>query len=208
VFSEVAVVNDREISYEGGPDILLDGYYKKGGCPVLVFRMANTRSSQICEPDFTLLLLRREPNDDGRENIRMYELEYEINSQMDRVRAMDLAKPFLCLPWTITHRIDERSPLHGLSQQEMKAMGTEVIAILDAIDEACSENFQARWSYTADEIVWNAKLSECTFFDEGTGEYVVRFDKFNDFHPIEVDSAIGSSGASLRIIKNQKSLAD
>ena len=52
-------------------------------------------------------------------------------------------------------RIDERSPFWKVSNEEAKARHFEVICVLDAIDEATSENYQARYSYCVaeDEIL-------------------------------------------------------
>merc|ERR1712087_167657 len=66
--------------------------------------------------------------------------------------------PLLSLPWNIVHKIDKLSPLYGLSKTDLLNKKAEIIAIVDGIDEATSDNFQSWWSFTANEIYWNYKF--------------------------------------------------
>lgn len=50
---------------------------------------------------------------DKRWVYRMHELNFELNSQVGRVRATSLSIPLLGLPWTVIHVMDETSPLYG-----------------------------------------------------------------------------------------------
>ena len=43
---------------------------------------------------------------------RVHELNFEINSQVGRIRANDTSSPWLPLCWTITHAMDKNSPLY------------------------------------------------------------------------------------------------
>ena len=58
----------------------------------------------------------------------------------------------------VVHPIDESSPLYGATPEDVIAMRAEIIAVLDGIDEKVSDNYQVKWSYVADEIVWGAKF--------------------------------------------------
>ncbi|KAL6078690.1 G protein-activated inward rectifier potassium channel 2, variant 2 [Balamuthia mandrillaris] len=79
---------------------------------------------------------------------RIHELNFELNNQVGRVRSTDMSTPLLPLPWTIIHAMDKRSPLYGYTPELMRESNCEIIAVLDGIDEACSENLQARYLVT------------------------------------------------------------
>jgi len=53
-----------------------------------------------------------------------------------------MAVPLLPLPWTIIHPIDRHSPLRNATPQSLAAAKTEIVAIVDGISEAVSDNFQ------------------------------------------------------------------
>ena len=45
-----------------------------------------------------------------------------------------------------------------MSKADLVNKKCEIIAIVDGIDEATSDNFQSWWSYTANEIYWNYRF--------------------------------------------------
>ncbi|ETO14801.1 hypothetical protein RFI_22567 [Reticulomyxa filosa] len=102
-----------------------------------------------------LLLFQRKSRRDGYEDYEIHELDFELNRQYDRIRAVKMSLPLLCLPWTVTHRIDRYSPLYRLSVEDMTERRMEIVCVIDGIDEASSDNFQVWWSYCPQEIVWN-----------------------------------------------------
>ena len=58
--------------------------------------------------------------------------------------------------------------------------GAEIVAVLDGIDEATSDNLQARYSYTAADIIWNAEFVDIVTVNQQTGSYVVDYHRFNN----------------------------
>lgn len=201
IFSEAAVVNNHERYWHGNPDRLAEGSYTQGGAPCLVFRFGNIRKSQVCEPRFRLLLIRQEKEqgdvEDERiearapgshfppnnECFRIHELNYEINSMEYRARGVDFSSALLPLPWTVVHVMDERSPLFGSTPDSLAYSEAEIIAVFDGTDEGCSAQLQARWSYTAREIIWNARLVPIVSRHNQSGKFLVDFSRFNDVQP-------------------------
>jgi inward rectifier potassium channel len=129
LFSNVALINNRN------------------GKPHLIFRVANVRANQIVEATLKLAVLRFETTAEGERMRRFYDLSL--------VRAQN---PMFALTWTAMHAIDDKSPLHGLTHEEMKAERLEVLAILVGIDGTFSQTIHARHSYTAEEIIPNARF--------------------------------------------------
>jgi len=66
---------------------------------------------------------------------------------------------FFPLSWTVVHAIDEKSPLHGLTQRDLADSDAEFLVLLTGIDEGFSQTVLTRSSYKPEEIVWNAKFT-------------------------------------------------
>src|SRR5439155_13854235 len=65
---------------------------------------------------------------------------------------------FFPLSWPIVHPIDEQSPLAGKSREDLEREQAEILVLLTGVDETYEQTVQARTSYRADEIVWNARF--------------------------------------------------
>lgn len=77
----------------------------------------------------------------------------------------------------MTHAIDEMSPLHGLSLEDMDEENGEIIAVLDGIDEISSQSYQSRWSYKSKEILPHREFLPCVKRDVGC--FVVDFNRIS-----------------------------
>jgi inward rectifier potassium channel len=55
-------------------------------------------------------------------------------------------------------RADEASPLAGKSVEELERTQAEILVLLSGTDETFEQTVYARSSYSADEIVWNARF--------------------------------------------------
>jgi inward rectifier potassium channel len=112
----------------------------------LMFRLGNERRSELVSLAATVTFARFQ-NRDG-----------------ERMRAFDqltLERPgvlFFPLTWTIVHPIDEHSPLHGLTQQDLIDTQAEFLVMLTATEETFSQTVHTRTSYAADELRWGAKF--------------------------------------------------
>lgn len=193
LFSSVAVVNRVTSNFFVDPSTLIGGNYVQPRYSTISIRVANARRSQLCNTQVRLLLLRKEC--DGiptftadrrpRATNSIHELDFEIYNQLGRNRGISFSVPYLALPFTINHTINEDSPLFKIPQHEWNKLDNhfELIVVLDAIDEGVSMNVQARWSYLPHEIIHDAKFVEITHFNPSTEMYEVDFAKFNDFAP-------------------------
>ena len=71
--------------------------------------------------------------------------------------------PFLLLPLTIVHAIDNRSPLYQLGAQDLASSRLEIVAVLEGVVENTGMVTQARASYLGEEIVWGEKFHPIQF---------------------------------------------
>ena len=117
------------------------------GIPSLMFRMANQRTNQIVEAELHVVMARDETTAEGESIRRFHDLE--LTRRQNAIFA---------LSWTAVHTITERSPLYGASPESLAAAGAEIVVSLIGTDETFSQTVHARYSYVADEIVWNARF--------------------------------------------------
>lgn len=118
------------------------------GITAFEFRITNGRCNEIIELHATVMYSQFE-NVNGRPMRRFYGLSLEREQVA-----------FFNLSWTLVHPIDEASPLHGKTEQELRAANAEVLVLLTGIDETFSQTVHTRSSYKADEIVWKAKYGD------------------------------------------------
>ena len=131
------------------------------GITALMLRIVNERSNQIVEVDAQLLFSRRAV-DDGTPRV-FDELGLERRHVV-----------FFPLAWTIVHPIDETSPLFGLTPADLVNVDAEFLVLLKGIDETFSQTVHARSSYTAAELVWDARFE--SMFNPLTADGVVSID--------------------------------
>ena len=139
------------------------------GITAFEFRIANARKNQIIELGAKVLFSRVE--NQGKAERQFHELALERRKVT-----------FFPLSWTIVHPIDEQSPLHGLTEEDLHRDNAEFLVLLTGIDETFSQTVHARSSYRADEIVWNAKFAD--IFNHPRGNDRVGID-MSRLHSIE-----------------------
>jgi len=171
-FSNVAVRNRNHMTFQE------EGYHH--GVDSLSFRIAATlSSSSICDSQFHLIYFRSKTDEMGYEKFEFQECDFEINRQLGRKRELVYSAPVLGLPWTVTHPIDEHSPLHGISLKQMEEENGELIGILVGIDEISSLTYQTRWSFKASEILEGREFVPCVRRDLENGFFTIDFKRLS-----------------------------
>src|SRR5438105_1363729 len=140
------------------------------GITAFEFRIINARNNQIIELGARVLLSKFEDNNGNR--VRKY---HQLKLERERV-------VFFPLSWTIVHPIDEDSPMHGLTQQDLIASGAEFLILLTGVDETFSQNVHSRSSYRAEEVVFGARFSNLYVQDDDG--HILGVD-MSRFHSIE-----------------------
>jgi inward rectifier potassium channel len=124
------------------------------GVPMLMLRVANQRHSYILEAAASMALVRDEVTADGHSLRRIYDLKLE------RARS-----PMFALSWMIMHRIDEASPLHGVTAQQIEEGDMRLAVTVSGVDEIFAAGISARYDYAHEEVVFNRRFVD--IFDEG-----------------------------------------
>jgi inward rectifier potassium channel len=127
---------------------------RTGNRKAFQFRIINSRNNQIIDLQCRLLVSRFEDNSSGVSVRRYYPLRLEREAVV-----------FFPLSWTIVHIIDEDSPLFGVTEDQLCGSGAEFLILLTGMDETFSQVVNARSSYRASEVIWDAKFTDIFVYD-------------------------------------------
>jgi inward rectifier potassium channel len=138
------------------------------GIPTLMLRVANLRHHAMVEAEFRVMLIRSEATKEDPDVRRFYPLKLDF----DRLIAFPAAL-------TVRHRIDENSPLYGLTAEDLKKSDTRLLASIVCIDTVIPAPIQSQVDYTHDEILWNRRFVEI-YTEEGDNRFSVDYGRFHD----------------------------
>jgi inward rectifier potassium channel len=136
------------------------------------FRVVNARRSQLIELHAMVVLSRFE-DVNGLRQRQFYTLALEREYVA-----------FFPLTWTVVHPIDESSPIYGWTEQQLEAAEAEFLILITAFDETFSQTVNSRSSYTAKEIVWNARFVSAFRYVPG-GRFSVDLDKLHEIERVQ-----------------------
>jgi inward rectifier potassium channel len=144
----------------------------RNGVPHLILRVANARQNQIVEASIRLSALKFETTTEGERMRRYYD--------MPLVRAQN---PIFAMTWTVMHPIDENSPLHGMTFQDMVEARIEILAILTGLDSTFGQTIHARFAYATEDIQENARFKDIVVeLPDGTRQ--VNLARISDWEPM------------------------
>ncbi len=133
-----------------------------------MFRIANKQKSQMVDVEVRVMLSIFE-NTNGNRTREFYNLNLEYNSIN-----------FFPTLWTVNHPVEEDSPLYGMTETGLKAGQAEFLVLLKGFDDTFAQTVHDRFSYTAEEVVWDAKFVNIYGTDE-KGNGTVALEKISDF---------------------------
>jgi inward rectifier potassium channel len=117
------------------------------GVPTLMLRVGNERRGNIVGTEFRLGLTRTVTSAEG---MKMYRSE-----DLALVRS---GAPALSRSWTVMHRIDEGSPLHGYDASKLAEIDGELQLAVVGIDDTSLQPVHAQHTWFAGSVAWNARL--------------------------------------------------
>lgn len=137
----------------------------------LMFRLAPFKNTQLTEAEVTINISYR-----IEENGKLVTKFFTLKPQVEKIN-------LLSLNWTVVHLIDDSSPLWNMTQDEIIENQTEILIFFKAFDEHFSNTVKQNYSYTAKEIVFNAKF-DIMFKRSDDNQYtILELDKINDYRP-------------------------
>ncbi len=131
LFSNVAVVGPQD------------------GVPKLMFRIISQRRNVMINAQANVMLAHTVRTKEGTVMRRFVDLKLERNHVTTWL-----------LTWTLTHRVDETSPLWGLSRDDLLAQEAEIILAVTGTDETLAQSVIAYHCYEAEQIMWDRRFAD------------------------------------------------
>ena len=153
-------------------DVALLAPFKEG--KGLMFRTVPYKNNQLMDAEVKITLGMRVIEKGETRNV-FYPLELEFS----RITT-------LVMNWTIVHPITESSPLFGMTLQQMKDAGVELLVHLKAFDDVFANTVVARTSYTAHEFVDNARFKPMYHASPSGTTTILEVDVLNEFEPVAI----------------------
>lgn len=136
-----------------------------------MFRIANQRSNNLMELEARIIVQQVVPRD-GKPSRK---IDY-LSLEMDKVELFPLT-------WTVVHAITPTSPIWGLDAKGLEELQTEFIVLLKGFDDTFSQTVHTRFSYRADEVVWDAKFIQA-FHVADDGGYMLYLNRVGGFEKL------------------------
>jgi len=140
----------------------------------LMFRIVNQRKNEIVDLQAKVILARRKKDRTAAER-DFVQLELERSSVV-----------FFPLTWTVVHPISDRSPLSGLTHQDLLAQEAEFLVLLNGFDETFSQTVHTRSSYLVEDVIWGAKFKS-VFTRDDDGKVAVDIRMLDEIERIALD---------------------
>lgn len=154
LFSKVALIT----SYEG----------KR----VLMFRMANERTTAIVEATVRLYMTREEKLADGEIMRRVYDLHLRRSTS-----------PVFALSFLAVHVIDDTSPLYRVTTRDLRETEANLIVTFTGIDDQLAATVHSRWLWTWNDIEFDRKFADL-FTRDDQGKRVLDLGPMHETAPL------------------------
>jgi inward rectifier potassium channel len=145
---------------------------KFDGKPTLMFRLANERSVRINQAHVFLVLARQETTSEGKIYRRLHDLQ-----------TLRSFSPVFELSWTVMHVIDETSPLHGSTPEDLIANEAALTVVFTGHHEGFQQQVHDRHTYPNDKILWNHNFADLIERD-ADGGVTIDFAQFDVVTPV------------------------
>ncbi len=138
------------------------------GVPTLMIRFANERHNVIGNATARLWLLRNEVSAEGGTFRRFSELPL-VRSE----------HPALALSWTLYHVLDETSPLHGMTADDLGAAKVSLVVVVSGYDVVAAQTVHARQSYDHPDIRFGHRYADILDTSDD-GRLRIDYGRFHD----------------------------
>lgn len=128
----------------------------------LMFRIVNSRSSQLVNLHVQVIMNWFE---NGTRKFESLQLERDTVTLFP-------------LNWTITHPIDEESPIWKFSMEDLQKCDPEFMVIINGYDDSFAQEVHARGSYKSSDVVWGARFVPM-YFVNNEGETILELNKLS-----------------------------
>lgn len=136
----------------------------------LMFRVANKKQNELIETECQVILAIN-----------------NIETQRRDFHFLDLERSkinLLPLTWTVVHPIEDKSPLYGLSENDLKNRDGEFIILIKSITDTYFQTVYSRMSYKTSELVWNAKFVPMKQMPNKDGSISINLNEIHSYNKV------------------------
>lgn len=152
-------------------DVAVFDHFK--GSKGFKFMLANEYDNRVVDVEVTLDLIRLELVE-GRFKKRFYQM-YLFRKRI----------PYLSVPWTVVHEIDEKSPLFGMTRADFEAQNPEFFVQVKFFDESHSQYLFQEFSFFGNqEVLWGRRFVNIQRYTE-RGALKLSMKRFGKTVPVE-----------------------
>jgi inward rectifier potassium channel len=119
----------------------------RNGQPCLMCRVANRRGTPLLNASLQAHVLMDEVSSEGHRMRRVHELALERSGM-----------PLFILAWTLIHPLDEKSPLAGLSRENVGERVVGLIVSFSGVDDTMVQTVHARRMYSPEDLRFAARF--------------------------------------------------
>jgi inward rectifier potassium channel len=140
----------------------------RDGRPTLMLRVANERRNDVIQASFRVTVLKPEVTAEGERLRRLHDVKLTRGDT-----------PLFTLTFLGMHVIDETSPLHGLTREDMIEGQMRLIVTVTGLDSTFATTIHGRHVYFADDVVHGARFAD-VLSNNADGRLVIDYNKFHD----------------------------
>jgi len=147
----------------------------RNGVLYLVVRVGDIRASHLIECHVSGHVCMKEETHEGES------VPYSLR-KIDFGSELDASSEYFQMLWpvTISHKIDENSPLYEWSPREILTKQFEIILTIEGTTQETANTIQVRTSYLPNEILWGYRFDHtCVAYDKQLLKYVVSYNTIN-----------------------------
>ena len=140
--------------------------------PALMLRVANLRHRAMVEAEFRVMLIRNESIPEEEDSVRRF---YSLKLDFDRLIMFPAAL-------TIRHLMDEQSPLHGVTPEELERCDARFMVSVVCVDTVIPAPVQSQWDYSWREVKFGHRFVEI-YTESAEGKLTVDYGRLHETEP-------------------------
>jgi inward rectifier potassium channel len=145
---------------------------RRNGVPTLVFRVANARGNFISEATAKIWVLMSTVDSEGRRLVGFQPM-----------RLLKSENPAFVLSWTLFHPIDAESPLHGLSEADIREQDMTFVVSVTGLDETSAQTMHGREAFSSQDLRFDHEFVDMISIDDD-GVRHVDYGRIHDTRPV------------------------
>ena len=142
------------------------------GTRAIMFKMVNQRDNVLLKTKVSCTLILNDENSGG------------LNKKYHRLDLVNDFVLFFPLTWTLVHKMDESSPLHTMTFQELTSRKAELVVFVETYDETYGHSITQKHSYAGDQWLEKFKF-DMNFSPNESGQIDLYLNQLNNISPIE-----------------------